>query len=380
MSSAVWVTLCALCGVCGGALGRALACRGPAPGELPGDATFLALRVAGLAAGSLRAGLTRGSARRAVRHLRTLLGTAGLVVATNDRVLARDGTGAPADEAVLTEVRAAMAGGRTRLAPAAGGDRHGVVVPLTVEGRAVGALAAYDTQIGTAMVRTAAEVGRWMSGQLELAELDASRRRSLEAEARALRAQISPHFVYNSLTTIASFVRTDPERARELLLDFADFIRYALRRAADFTSLADELSCVDRYLLLEQARFGDRLRFTVQVAPEVLRVDVPFLCLQPLVENAIKHGMPGEVRVVIRDAGPEAHIWVEDDGVGMDPEHLRAALAEESSGIGLSNVDLRMRHLYGQDYGLMVETAPGKGTRIRLRIPKTRPRAVPARS
>jgi two-component system LytT family sensor kinase len=379
VSSAVWVTLCALCGVCGGALGRALAGRGPAPGALPEEAMFLALRVAGLAAGSLRAGLTRGSARRAARHLRTLLGTAGLVVATGDRVLARNGTGVPADEAVLAEVRATMAGGRPRLASAAEGDRHGVVVPLTVEGRAVGALAAYDTEIGAGLMRTAAEVGRWMSGQLELAELDASRRRTLEAETRALRAQISPHFVYNSLTTIASFVRTDPERARELLLDFADFIRYALRRAADFTSLADELSCVDRYLLLEQARFGDRLRFTVQVAPEVLRVDVPFLCLQPLVENAIKHGMPGEVRVVIRDAGPEAHIWVEDDGVGMDPEHLRAALAEESSGIGLSNVDLRMRHLYGQDYGLMVETAPGKGTRIRLRIPKTRPRPVPAR-
>ncbi|MEV4460007.1 sensor histidine kinase [Microbispora sp. NPDC004025] len=380
MSSAVWVTLCAICGVCGGALGRALARRGPSPGEPPGEATFLALRVAGLAAGSLRAGLTRGAARRSVRHLRALLGADGLAVATGDRVLATDGTGVPADETVLAEARAAMATGRPRVVPARGDDRHGVVVPLTVEDRVVGALAAYDAEAGAALLRTAAEVGRWMSGQLELAELDASRRRTLEAEARALRAQISPHFVYNSLTTIASFVRTEPERARELLLDFADFIRYALRRAADFTSLADELGCVDRYLLLEQARFGDRLRFTVQVAPEVLKVDVPFLCLQPLVENAIKHGMPGEVRVVIRDAGQEAHIWVEDDGVGMDPEHLRAALAEESTGIGLSNVDLRMRHLYGQDYGLKVETAPGKGTRIRLRIPKSRPRAVPARS
>lgn len=370
VSSAVWVTLCALCGVCGGAVGRALARRGPSPGDPPGEATFLALRVAGLAANSLRAGLTRSAARRSVRHLRTLLGSAGLAVATDDRVLARDGTGVPADEAVLADVSAALASGRLRIV------RHGVVVPLTVEERTVGALAAYDAEAGAALVRTAAEVGRWMSGQLELAELDASRRRTLEAEARALRAQISPHFVYNSLTTIASFVRTEPERARTLLLDFADFIRYALRRAADFTSLADELGCVDRYLLLEQARFGDRLRFTVQVAPEVLKVDVPFLCLQPLVENAIKHGMPGEVRVVIRDAGPEAHIWVEDDGVGMDQEQLRAALAEEGAGIGLSNVDLRMRHLYGQDYGLMVDTAPGKGTRIRLRIPKTRSRVV----
>ncbi|WP_310741439.1 sensor histidine kinase [Microbispora sp. H10670] len=422
MSTAVWVTLCALCGVCGGVLGRALPHREPPPGERPerscaglppygtagaagrdgpgdaagdawrdapgrargegpGEAAFRALRAAGLAARSLRAaGLTRASARGAVRHLRTLLGTAGLVVATPDRVLARGGADVPGDEAVLAEVRAAAAGGRPRVVPASrGGGRRGVVVPLAVEGRVVGALAAYDARVGTALVRTATEVGRWLSGQLELAELDASRRRTLEAEARALRAQISPHFIYNSLTTIASFVRTDPERARELLLDFADFIRYALRRAADFTTLADELTCVDRYLLLEQARFGDRLRFTVQVAPEVLRVDVPFLCLQPLVENAIKHGMPGEVRVVIRDAGSEAHIWVEDDGVGMNPEQLHAALREQRTGIGLSNVDVRMRHIYGPGHGLVVETAPGKGTRIGLRIPKTRPRTSPAR-
>src|SRR5690606_40519228 len=86
--------------------------------------------------------------------------------------------------------------------------------------------------------------------------------------------------------------------------------------------------------------FGDRLRFTVQVAPEVLGVRVPFLCLQPLVENAIKHGMPGEVRVVIKDAGSEAHIWVEDDGIGMDPDQVKAVLSEEpTTGIGLSNVD-----------------------------------------
>jgi two-component system LytT family sensor kinase len=364
-----------LCGV-SAALGYALArMRRPCRGNLPGEATYLALHIAGLAAPSLRAGLTKDSARRAVRHLRTLLGTSGLVVTSGEQVLARDGESLPADEAILGEVRVAMSGGRSHLVA---GTPAGVVVPLAVEGRVIGTLAAYDDEVSAARVRTATEVGRWVSGQLELAELDSFRRRTLEAETRALRAQISPHFVYNSLTTIASFVRTDPVRARELLLDFADYIRYALRRARDFTTLADELSCVDRYLLLERARFGDRLRFTVQVAPEVLRVPVPFLCLQPLVENAIKHGMPGEVRVVIKDAGPEAHISVEDDGIGMDPEHLRAILGEEpKAGIGLSNVDLRMRHIYGQDYGLVVETAPGEGTRIRLRVPKVRPTPIP---
>ncbi|MBP2702440.1 histidine kinase [Microbispora sp. RL4-1S] len=374
------------------AAGYALARRTrPCRGGLPEEGTYLALHVAGLAAPSLRAGLTRESARKAVRHLRTLLGTAALAVTSTDRVLARDGDNLPVDEEILAGVRSAMTDGRPHLIPGDGpisgsiggpgggaATVAGVVVPLTVEGRVIGALVAYDPLVSASRVRTATEVGRWVSGQLELAELDSSRRRALEAEMRALRAQISPHFVYNSLTTIASFVRTDPERARELLLDFADYTRYALRRARDFTTLADELSCVDRYLLLERARFGDRLRFTVQVAPEVLRVPVPFLCLQPLVENAIKHGMPGEVRVVIEDAGPEAHISVEDDGIGMDPEHVRAILGEEPrGGIGLSNVDLRMRHIYGPEYGLVVRTAPGEGTRIQLRVPKIRPEDSP---
>ena len=118
----------------------------------------------------------------------------------------------------------------------------------------------------------------------------------MEAELRALRAQISPHFVYNSLTAIASFVRTDPERARELLLEFADFTRYSFRRHGEFTTLAEELRSIERYLVLEQARFGDRLAVTLRVAPEVLPVAVPFLSLQPLVENAVRHGLERQGR------------------------------------------------------------------------------------
>lgn len=164
-------------------------------------------------------------------------------------------------------------------------------------------------------------------------------------------------------------------------MDFADFTRYAFRRERDFTTLADELHCVDRYLLLERARFGERLRCTVRVAPEVLSVPVPFLCLQPLVENAIKHGMAatggsGEVRVLAWDAGREAHVTVEDDGLGMDPERARLLLdgsrqERGEGGIGLANVDVRLRHIYGKDYGLVVETALGAGTTVRLRLPKS---------
>ena len=189
------------------------------------------------------------------------------------------------------------------------------------------------------LVRATDEVAVWVGGQLELAELDASRTRLMEAEVRALRAQISPHFIYNSLNAIASFVRTDPDRARELLLEFADFTRYSFRRHGDFTTLAEELRSIERYLLLEQARFGDRLQVTLQIAPEVLPVAVPFLCIQPLVENAVRHGLEANA------AGPAAshldhrprprpgvrRIEVEDDGVGEDPERVRRALAGDAS-------------------------------------------------
>jgi two-component system LytT family sensor kinase len=229
------------------------------------------------------------------------------------------------------------------------------------------------------LVRATTEVARWVSTQLELAELESSRTRLVEAEVRALRAQISPHFVYNSLTAIASFVRTDPERARELLLEFADFTRYSFRRHGDFTTLAEELRSIDRYLLLERARFGDRLQVTVQVAPEVLPVTVPFLSVQPLVENAVRHGLegkpgPGRVTIVARDIGQEALISVEDDGTGIDPDAVRRTLAGQPDGdsIGLGNVDERLRQVYGDDYGLTVETAPGAGTKVSMRVPKYR--------
>jgi len=144
------------------------------------------------------------------------------------------------------------------------------------------------------LLRATEEVAQWVSGQLALAELDASRTRLMEAEVRALRAQISPHFIYNSLSAIASFVRTDPDRARELLLEFADFTRYSFRQHGAFTTLAEELRSIERYLMLERARFGDRLSLRLQVAPEVLPVTIPFLCLQPLVENAVRHGLEGK--------------------------------------------------------------------------------------
>ena len=150
--------------------------------------------------------------------------------------------------------------------------RSAVTAPLVMDDLVVGTLTAWTTDPSPGLARATEEVAAWVSSQLALAELARTRTRVMEAELRALRAQISPHFIYNSLAAIASFVRTDPDRARELLIDFADFTRYALRTGGPFTTLAEELRNVERYLVLEQARFGDRLQISLLIAPEVLPV------------------------------------------------------------------------------------------------------------
>ena len=175
-------------------------------------------------------------------------------------------------------------------------------------------------------------------------------------------------------------MRTDPDRARELLLEFADFTRYTFRRGAAYTTLRDELTNIERYLALEKARFGDRLVVSLTIAPEVLPVHVPILAIQPLVENAVRHGIEGKdgighVTIVATDAGADAEIVIEDDGSGSDPETIRAVLSGESEAdsVGLGNVDARLRQAFGDQHGLVVETAPGAGTRVTFRVPKYAP-------
>ncbi|MEP6666884.1 MAG: histidine kinase [Nocardioidaceae bacterium] len=259
-----------------------------------------------------------------------------------------------------------------------------MTAPLTVDERVVGTVLVFVPNPSAGLIRATNEVAAWVSTQLELAEVDQSRARLMEAEVRALRAQISPHFIYNSLSAIASFVRTDPERARELLLEFADFTRYSFRRHGDFTTLAEELRSIERYLVLEKARFGERLQVTLRVAPEALPVTLPFLSLQPLVENAVRHGLEGKadtghITIIAEDVGAEVVISIEDDGVGEDPERVRRALAGDTTvdSTGLGNVDERLRTTFGDDYGLVIETEVGAGTRVVVRVPKFAPGVHP---
>ncbi|MFW0783205.1 histidine kinase [Gordonia sp. CPCC 206044] len=367
-------------------------------------AVHFALQTAAQAARSLRAGLSVESAADALPHLRAL--TAAEAVAIYDahgELLAHEGADDTLWDADLTAASA-------HAAATAESDRRRVMVndpcgtespvraliaqPLITDDTGVGVLVVATTsRPGPGMLGAVAEVARYVSSQIELAGLETSRARLDRAEVLALRAQISPHFIYNALNTIASFVRTDPDRARELILEFADFTRYSFRAAGEYTVLADELRNIDRYLTLERARFGPALDVRLQVAPEVLNVVVPFLALQPLVENAVRHGLAGKgggtITIIARDEGSDCVITVEDDGVGMDPELLRSGdidalggtTAEQTGGtggeshgahVGLTNVDHRLRSAFGNDYGLVVETGIDAGTRVGMRVPKFR--------
>jgi hypothetical protein len=189
-----------------------------------------------------------------------------------------------------------------------------------------------------------------------------------EAELRALKAQINPHFLFNTLNTIASLIHTHPEQAEETVERLAEMFRYLLNGSERrLVPLEEELAFVGGYLEIERARFGERLRVTRQVDPDVLRVPVPSLILQPLVENAVQHGRgaDGSVDLTIRAgaSGDEVLIAIADLGRGMDPGH------GVGWGVGLRNVDDRLCKTYGPAYALCIEANNPHGTVVSLRIP-----------
>jgi signal transduction histidine kinase len=191
-----------------------------------------------------------------------------------------------------------------------------------------------------------------------------------EAELKALKAQINPHFLFNTLNTIAELIHINPAQAEATVERLAEMFRYVLAGSErGLAPLEEELAFVDGYLEIERARFGERLRVTREVAPEALSVPVPSLILQPLVENAIRHGRgdDGSVDLTIRvwPHDDEVVIAIADLGPGMDPRHK----VGEGQGVGLRNVDERLRKTYAEEYGLEIAANEPRGTVVTIRIP-----------
>jgi two-component system, LytTR family, sensor kinase len=211
----------------------------------------------------------------------------------------------------------------------------------------------------------------WNSARNEK-KLEEQERLLAEARLAALTSQINPHFLFNTLNSVSSLIRTDPNQARVMVVKLSKVLRRLLRKHDHFSTLRDELSFIEDYLAIEVVRFGDKLRFERDVADDTLEILVPSMLLQPLVENCIKHGLSskvegGTIRIHAARENAKLHLLVEDDGIGI-PEAKLATLLDR--GIGVSNVNERLKVLFGNEYRMWIDSQPGRGTRIQIDVPE----------
>ncbi len=340
-------------------------------------------------------GLTDEVVDAAVELLLPLLGGDAVSITDRQHMLAFAGPGhdhhapgtplyAPAREEVLATGRTVTVTGRDGdviRCPQPGCPlRSAAIAALRVGEEVIGSVTVYrgtDDPPEPDLVEAAARI---LSLHLSVAELQATQQHYLDFELDALRAQINPHFLFNTLNTIASRIRTDPEDARQLLVRLADFFRYAVRQQGQFADFSHEYAFVRTYVTLEQARFGDRLQVEYDIDPAVLGAEVPVLVIQPLVENAIKHGASGKVgrttvrlRARVDPLTRTLQVAVRDDGVGMPTATHEAVLAgratRDDGGVGLRNIRSRLDLLFGDRHGFEVRSEPGKGTSVQLQVP-----------
>ena len=211
----------------------------------------------------------------------------------------------------------------------------------------------------------------WNSARIEH-RLQEQEKLLLAAKIEALKSQINPHFLFNTLTSISSLIRAEPDTARTLIIKLSALLRRLLRSHEHFVTLREELEAIDEYLDIEVIRFGPKLNVIKDIDPDTLDLIVPSMILQPLVENSIKHGFsrkvgPGSITIRSHRENGRAIIEVEDDGMGFFAENPDEPM---SSGIGLANVRERLRVIYGATYQLKLQSEPGKGTLARVEVPE----------
>ena len=222
----------------------------------------------------------------------------------------------------------------------------------------------------TTVLSIAIPIKIWNSARIEH-RLQEQEKLLMASRLDALASQINPHFLFNTLTSISSLIRSEPEKARTLIVKLSGLLRRLLRSQEHFVTLREELEAIDEYLDIESIRFGPQLRIEKQIDPATLDLIVPSMMLQPLVENSIKHGLSqklGEGRITIRSAREDDHAIIDviDNGVGIAPGNAGRV---KGTGIGLRNVNERLQVIYGANYQLQLDSVPGEGTCARVVIP-----------
>ena len=355
------------------------------------------LSIANRTVSHLRSGLNFESAQKTAEIILSEVDVAGVALTDSTTVLAHVGVGSdhhlPGQQLITKATRAVVASGKPAFVRSRSGigcaNPHcpfnaSIIAPLRQKGRVVGILKFYGVEkkpLDNVMFELAKGLAALFSTQLELEEVETQARLLATAEIRRLQAQINPHFLFNSLGAIASFCRTEPAKARTLLQNLSMYMRKNLDNSRELIPLADELEQVEAYLAIEQARFGERIQVKASITPEAKTWLVPPLMVQPLVENAIRHGLSckeegGCVELFANVQADTLVVEVHDNGVGMSAERIREALELRSSAawsadkIGLSNCHERLVRRYGAEHGLHIESEPGAGTCVTLRIPK----------
>jgi two-component system sensor histidine kinase LytS len=252
-----------------------------------------------------------------------------------------------------------------------------VIAPLIKMDKVMGLLKIYKDKehaISPYDIQLTKSLGKLFSTQLELNEIENQEKLAKEAKIKALQAQINPHFLFNTLSTISSLIRTDPNLSRDLLLKFSNFLRYNIQKTDKLITLKEELRQISDYLEIEKARHGKKLKINMDIEEECLSYIVPPLTLQPLIENAIKHGITpkasgGTINVQMKKIENYCRIKVSDDGVGMSKEKLVKIMNGSSTGIGLKNVFERIISIFGEEYSPRIESREDEGTIITIMIP-----------
>lgn len=222
------------------------------------------------------------------------------------------------------------------------------------------------------LMAVAVPIKIWNNTRIEM-KLEQNQQLLLKARMDALTSQINPHFLFNTLNAVSSLIRFDPETARGVVLKLSNILRRLLRKQENFVALREELEFVDDYLDIEVARFGrDKLQIFKQIDARSLEAFVPSMLLQPIVENAIRHGLSprlegGQIHIRVIHGDGRLVLEVEDNGIGIPPDRLSDVYAE---GIGISNVHERLKVLYGPDFRLDIQSQPDAGTLIRIEIPE----------
>lgn len=348
--------------------------------------------------GYLREGLNQKTATATAIILKNELGVAAVSVTNKETVLAHVGLGADhhlaggpiatsSTKTVVFSGEAVFSKNQDHI-----GCKHpncpfysAIIVPLKKGESIIGTIKLYGSknlELNRIQFAIAKGLTDLFSIQLELEDIQLKDRMLAHAEIRHLQAQINPHFLFNSLNTIASFCRTAPDKARELILDLSFYMRKNLDSSRGFIPLAEELEQIQSYLAIEKARFGSRITISIDVDPACEKWLIPSLIIQPLIENAIKHGIKdkedgGKVCLSVRQDKASIAVVVKDDGLGMSPEKLGTILIPRSvtshtnglGGVGLQNSNQRLEQIYGPQYRMQITSVPAEGTEICFHIP-----------